>query len=86
MDKELKELLEANFQAMRARIQSGTDIQDLVHQEVKKQNGRITELEKETLFFRLIHRNPTKTTVVFVLIIFGLLFAIERGWFSFLSF
>ena len=82
---DLREIIEANFQAMRARIQANADITDLIHEEIKKQNGRIHELEKETAFMRIIHRNPTRAMLVMILVVFGIIFAINNGWFEFLK-
>lgn len=84
-NEDLREIIEANFKAMRARIQASADIMDVIHTEVKKQNGRIQKLERETLIIRIIHRNPKWTTVVIVLIVFGIIFAINNGWFEFLK-
>jgi len=78
-NEDLREIIEANFQAMRARIQAQCDITDLLRQEMKKQNGRIDNVEKETSFFRLIHRNPGRSTVVVVAVVLGAIFAYKLG-------
>lgn len=62
MRKDEKEYLDINFLAIRAEMKSDRDMQTykfdelLKHQE--KQNGRTSVLEKETYFFRLVHRHP----------------------------
>ena len=76
---DLREIIEANFQAMRARIQANVDITNLLHREIKKQNGRIDNVEKETSFFRLIHRNPGRSTLVVVAVVLGVIFAYRLG-------
>ena len=84
-DADLRELIEANFKAMRARIQANVDITNLMHEEMKKQNSRVRTIEEETSFFRIIHRNPTRTMAVVILLVFGIMFAIQNGWFEFLK-
>ena len=79
-NEDLKDIIEVNFQAMRAKIQANCDITDMMYKQMEKQNGRLTELEKETTFFRIVHKNPTRTLMVIVLIVLGLIFAISNGW------
>ena len=38
----------------------------------KKQNGRTDIIENETKIFRLIHRNPKASIIIFVLLVAGL--------------
>ena len=73
---DLKELLEANSMATRATVKSeftilGKDVKDLKDYQLK-QNGRTSELEKDTKIFRLIHRNPRATGIFIALIILGI--------------
>ena len=50
--------LEAENQGFRAEMRANHDIVDLVHQEVKKQNGRVKDIECDTSVWRMIQRNP----------------------------
>lgn len=84
-NEDLKNMIEINFQAMRAKIQANCDITDMMYKQLEKQNGRLTKLEKQTSFFRLIHENPTRTTAILILIALGVIFAIGNGWFGFLK-
>lgn len=46
---DLIEIIDAKFQGLRAEIKANADVQDMIYQEIKKQNGRVTNLESEEI-------------------------------------
>jgi len=86
MEKDVREYLDAHFEGVRAKIQANCDITDMMYKQIEKQNGRITSIEKETSFWRLVYRNPGRSFIIILLVLFGVVFAMERGWFGFLNF
>lgn len=46
---DLIEIIDAKFQGLRAEIKANADVQDMIYQEIKKQNGRVSELEKDEI-------------------------------------
>ena len=85
MDSEIKEYLDIKFEGVRAKLQANCDITDMIYKQIEKQNGRITTTERETSLWRIIQRNPTPSTAVLILLVFGIMFAIQNGWFEFLK-
>ena len=83
---DIKELLDANFKAMRARIDANASITDLLYKSIEKQNGRIRTLEKETSIFRMMSRKPGVTVSIAVLLTLGIIFAIKNNLFQYIKF
>lgn len=90
MRKEEREFLEANFQAIRAEMKADRDITNvkldeiIVHQETT--NGRVTDLEKQTWFFRMLHRNPKASIAIGVILFLGVVFILENDLFKIFKF
>ena len=81
---ESKETADLQCQSLRAEIRAGNDIMDQrlksVETELKKysdakieQNGRIRKLEKMTVLWAWVYRNPGKSIIMFVVMVMGIL-------------
>lgn len=87
---EIKEILDANFKAVRAEMKADRDIFGLKLDEIichqKATNGRVEMLEKQTWFFRMVHRNPKVTITVCIILFFGVVFLIDKDLLEILKF
>ena len=64
MRKEDKEYMDLFATGIRAEIRAGHEIQNMIFDEVKKTNGRVSCVEKETTFVRGVNRHPLASFVI----------------------
>ena len=88
MTKAEKELIEEKFTGIHALIQANYDVNNIqhnalmekleaVHCQALKTNGRVTNLENETKFFRYLQRNPKASVIIGILLVLGSISAIS---------
>ena len=67
---EIKELIEAKFSGLHAQMKANCDITDIVHQEVKRINGNVRELQNCSIQHRIYWRWAIPGVVILFLLLY----------------
>ena len=85
----VKEVMNAGFSSVRAKIESEVDMvnmkvdsvikrQDAQNGDMRRLDGCVSIVEKETVIVRWFQRNPGKTIIILVAFVFAVAFAFHR--------